>query len=502
MASDKFRQELRQESQLWRQEGLISEELASQLSQRYRLDQLDQEASSQFLNILLGLGGLLLGLGAITFVAANWQGMSPLVKVMLLLGSLVGVNGLGFSLWNHKTSLSKQRWGHALLLLGVLLLGANIGLLPQIFHQSGPLYGLYLLWGLGVLVMAAGLRLSSLAIASLILMMMAFFNFDHYNLADPEGVLGLGEAAMVFLPLVLVCWFLPLAHWCKSQWLFALGAIALSLSIVINTFARSSGLPDWLEVSIGLFLPAALLWAYDSQAWRFSLKSISPQKQSGPRRSRHQRFRTIARSLALVALTISLYGLSFHQLWQGNGLQGSDWGRSWIQFRDGGWLWLLDEALLIILAKLGWVALLRQGIGAGSRAGSKSGLKLGWQQLRQVQPRSLNSAIVAVLITAPIILLGWVGLVGSLPVIAPFVVNILLALMAIGLIRDGLALGSRSCFWLGMVLLVLDIVTRTFEYDAGLMVKALAFALSGVAVLVAGVWFERKSPHRLAQPSP
>ncbi|NJN29318.1 MAG: hypothetical protein HC824_01720, partial [Synechococcales cyanobacterium RM1_1_8] len=30
---------------------------------------------------------------------------------------------------------SRQRWGHALLLLAVLLLGANLGLLTQIFYQ-------------------------------------------------------------------------------------------------------------------------------------------------------------------------------------------------------------------------------------------------------------------------------------------------------------------------------------------------------------------------------
>ncbi len=487
MASDKFRQELREESKLWRKEGLITPELEAQFSQRYGFDQLDKEASSQFLNILLGLGGILLGLGAITFVAANWQGMSPLVKVALLLSSLIGVNVAGFSLWNNEASVSKQRWGHALLLLGVLLLGANIGLLPQIFHQTGPIYGLYLVWGLGVLVMAAGLRLGSLAVASLILLMASFFTFDSYGLADVGGVLGIGEAAMVFMPLVLVCWFLPLAHWCRSQWLFALSAIALALAIFTNVLPRGSQLPPWLGLSIGLFLPAALLWAYDAQAWRFSLKPLSPAKTDSAlaqlppdspqaRRGKLQAgFRSIARSLSLFALTVSLYSLSFHFLWEGN-----DLAESWGYGSEPSWLWLLDDLFLIVLASLGWVGLLRQ-----------------WPGLKQFQLRSLNSAMVALLIAVPIGLLFWVGVVGSLPVVAPFIVNILLALMAIGLIRDGLALGLRSCFWLGMVLLVLDIITRTFEYNTGLTVKALVFTLCGIAVLIAGIWFEKKSQLRV-----
>ncbi len=486
MASDKFRQELREESKLWRKEGLITPELEAKFSQRYGFEQLDKEASSQFLNILLGLGGILLGLGAITFVAANWQGMSPLVKVALLLSSLIGVNITGFSLWNNGTSVSKQRWGHALLLLGVLLLGANIGLLPQIFHQSGPIYGLYLVWGLGVLVMAAGLRLGSLAIASLILLMASFFSFDSYGLGEVGGVLGLGEAAMVFMPLVLLCWFLPLAHWCRSRWLFALSAIALALAIFTNVLPRGSQLPPWLGLSIGLFLPAALLWAYDAQTWRFSLKpatsaptesaEIQTQAPQAKRAKLQARFRSIARGLSLFALTVSLYSLSFHFVWEGDGLTES-WG---YYGREFSWLWLLDDLFLVVLASLGWVGLLRK-----------------WPGLKQFQLRSLNSAMVALLIAVPVGLLFWVGVVGSLPVIAPFVVNILLALMAIGLIRDGLALGMRSCFWLGMLLLILDIVTRTFEYNTGLTVKALIFTICGLAVLVAGVWFEKKSQLRV-----
>lgn len=503
MVSEKFRRELRSESGKWRDAGLISAEQAGQLAQRYQFDQLEKEASRQFLSILLALGGILLGLGAITFVAANWQGMSPLVKVALLLGSLLTVNVVGFQLWNDARSQSKQLWGHALLLLGVLLLGANIGLLPQIFHQSGPLYGLFLLWGLGVLVMAAGLRLSSLAIAALILLMIAFFTDSGSRLSMLDNPQTWGESMIALMPLVLVGWFFPLARWCRSRWLFGLGAIALSWTIFSNATFYGGMMPAWLADSVALFLPVALLWSYDAQAWRLSwgrratsqgLKpSDSPQlasQQPDPKLSAgdssrlerrvvedklQSRFRMIARTLALVILALSLYYLSFHDLWR-----ESWWRSDYIDGRFDGsrmaWFWLVDDILLIVLAKLGWIALLKQ-----------------WPGLKQFQLRSLNSGMVAVLMTLPIMLLMWVGLVGALPVVAPFIINILLALMAIGLIRDGLALGMRSCFWLGMILLVGDIITRTFEYETELMFKALVFVLCGIGVLVAGVWFEKKS---------
>lgn len=505
MGSDPFRQQLREESQAWCREGLISTEVREQLAQRYRFDQLDQEASRQFLNILLGLGGILLGLGAITFVAANWQGMAPWLKVLLLGGSLVLANVFGFGLWNDATSPSKQRWGHGLLLLGVLLLGANIGLLPQIFHQSGPVYGLFMVWGLAVLLMAAGLRLASLAIAALILLMIAYFTGQASSITgwglNPGLNPGLNNGLdwiIPWMPLVIVVWFLPLAHWCRSRWLFGLGAIVLGWTLFSNGMFFTAWLPAWLTHGLALFLPGALLWSYDGEAWCFSrgrfgqIARSSPTDQGKANSGREGRgaldplqasFRSIARAVALIALALSLYYLSFHGIpfWdapdQIQAVGGGGLTRNGIPFP---WLHLVDELLLIVLAKLGWFALLKQ-----------------WPGFNQFQLRSLNSGMVALLISLPVALLIWTGLIGPLPITGPFIINVLLALMAIGLIRDGLALGLRSCFWLGMALLVIDIITRTFEYDAGLMVKALAFMLCGVAVLIAGVWFEKKSQARL-----
>jgi cyanate permease len=75
-------------------------------------------------------------------------------------------------------------------------------------------------------------------------------------------------------------------------------------------------------------------------------------------------------------------------------------------------------------------------------------------------------------------------------------------LLAVGLIRDGLALGERSPFWGGMVLLVLGIISRMLEYNTGLLLKSIVFALCGVGIIAAGLWFERNvKPHQSSLPS-
>ncbi|NER81807.1 MAG: DUF2157 domain-containing protein, partial [Leptolyngbya sp. SIO1D8] len=80
MAPDAFRRKLQEEAQRWRSEGLISDEQFQQLAQQYQFADLDTAARDRFVMILLGLGSLLVGIGAITFVAANWQALSQTFK--------------------------------------------------------------------------------------------------------------------------------------------------------------------------------------------------------------------------------------------------------------------------------------------------------------------------------------------------------------------------------------------------------------------------------------
>jgi uncharacterized membrane protein len=98
--------------------------------------------------------------------------------VGVLLSALVGVQALGFYLWRSPTPrlVGQRRLGQALLLLGGLLLGANLALTAQMFHQVGPLSSLYFIWGGGVLTMAIGLRLMPLGLLALILTIVGYWS--------------------------------------------------------------------------------------------------------------------------------------------------------------------------------------------------------------------------------------------------------------------------------------------------------------------------------------
>jgi uncharacterized membrane protein len=474
MLSEKFRRELRQESEKWWSEGLIDAALYEKLSTRYQLDRLEQDASHRFIAILMGLGAILLGLGAITFVAANWQVWSRTFKVLLLLGCFVGVNAAGFYLWRRPTSQpGQQRLGHGLLLLGALLLGANMGLMSQMFHQSGELYELLLIWGLGVAAMAYSLRLTSQAVLAMLLIgagylggWVSWSNWQEFSSS---------QAIVQHLPLLVSLVFVPLAYWCRSRVLFGLSAIAVAFALVFNLRPLSlwsgAGFASGWIVALAFVLPPALLWSYSDRLWQFSRSLAASALPATP-----QPFQAIARSLALWFLSITFYCFSFRFWW-------SEWSdRSGSAMSSSSWDWqpLVDAIALSIVAGLGWLQLRHQ-----------------LRQIFRVQERAINSGTIAVLLVITAGLFLWHVEVGALPIFGTYGFNVMLFLLAVGLIRDGLALGGRLTFWGGMALLVLGIVTRMLEYNTDLLLKAIVFALCGVGIIAAGLWFERKAKPRL-----
>jgi len=69
--------------------------------------------------------------------------------------------------------------------------------------------------------------------------------------------------------------------------------------------------------------------------------------------------------------------------------------------------------------------------------------------------------------------------------------NALLFFLAIALIRQGLNQEIRLQFWAGLLFLSLQIFSRMLEYQTGLVLKSVIFFLCGLAIVVAGLWFER-----------
>jgi uncharacterized membrane protein len=467
MITETFRRQLRHESEKWWTEGLITSEFYQILGDRYQFDALERDASNRFVAILMGLGGILLGLGIITFVAANWQDWTRSFRVVLLLSLLLGVNTTGFLLWRrpaHKPGL--QKLGHGLLLLGALILGATLALLSQMFHQSGNFYQLLLVWSVGVLAMAYSLRLPSLGVVSLLLMGWGYF-LGWLNWTT--GQAGAWQNLIQHTPLIVSGLFVPLAYWCRSRIIFGLSAILISGAIVFNLrplAGWSYGNPStsgWIA-AIAFTLPPALLWVYHRQIFTFSKPRRTPHP--APRTPLSDPFQPIARSLALWFFSILFYVFSFHWIWNNNWSENRS-PAEWISAP------LLDAIVFGIIAAIGWLKI------TNSR-------RFGW-----FQERAVNTGVIAgfLILTAALFIAHLEG--SGISGVATVGFNVLLFGFAIALIRDGLALTSRSMFWGGMVLLVISIMSRMLEYNTGLLLKSIVFLICGIGVILAGLWFER-----------
>ena len=454
MVAEKFRYQLRKELEQWLAEGIINRALYEQLADRYQFAELDQEARNRFVMNLLGLGSILLGLAAITFVAANWQFWTRSLKVFLLLSLFIGVNTAGFYLWRHRSDRWQTRLGEGLLLLGSLILGANLALMSQMFHSSGAVYQLYLLWGLGVLAMAYGLRLEILGIVAIILIVIGYSQgiTDLFYISQISGF----QLSLQHMPLLASLLFVPLAYRCRSQTLFGLSVILViySLEINLSEFIGLSSVIGGVIAAIACALPPALLWAYSDTLW------------FRHRPSQSTLFDPIARNIAVVYLGIIFYVFSFHFFWD-----SSSYSNNKISLFD--WLTLLDAAFLSGLTVFAWWRL-------GYRNSNRSLWRI-----------DSTSTAIGVMITITALIFGWHLSIESLGTLPTFIFNLLLFLLVVGLMRQALATGTRDGFWSGIILLVLQLVSRMLEYDTGLLFKALILFLCGVGIIAAGLWFER-----------
>ena len=117
---------LETEGPAWVADGLISEAQRQQLLARY-------PPEARALGLLPLLGSVLVGLSALSVVAANWQGLPSALRLALMLGSLTGAYAAGaYFLRRGNPDL-----GHGLIGLGLILFGASIILTSQLYQLVG-----------------------------------------------------------------------------------------------------------------------------------------------------------------------------------------------------------------------------------------------------------------------------------------------------------------------------------------------------------------------------
>ncbi len=175
---------LRKEVTDWKSKGIITEYQEKQILSQYGLEvpsepeRVEKEkekgkGTSKLIPVVSVLGSVLIGIGAILYVASNWGRIPDPVKLILLVGTTFSVYYIGWRL-KYETK-SHPQVGHALLFLGCLLVGATIFLTAQIFHVEANAHWLLLLWF--VAISPLGYAFNSKPILGLNIVTLAFWMF-------------------------------------------------------------------------------------------------------------------------------------------------------------------------------------------------------------------------------------------------------------------------------------------------------------------------------------
>ena len=220
----------------WRQAGWIDERGRNGIL----TDIATRKSMISLPGVLAILGATLIGFSAMTFVAANWQGMSKLARLIVLMAGLWTSYGAAAILFTRKLPM----FGHAAVLAGSAIFGAGIMLVSQMYHMEGNPPDAVLLWALGALVSGVLFRSGP----SLGLAMLGIGVWSGWEMQLTTGVhwaflMGWAVVAGAFL------WLrwkpgLDLAAFTMAGWIISLG------------FKLPHGPHFWLVAAIGFAIAA------------------------------------------------------------------------------------------------------------------------------------------------------------------------------------------------------------------------------------------------------
>jgi uncharacterized membrane protein len=120
-----------------------------------------ESRSNKLIITLSTIGAILLGIGAILFIASNWQKMTDLVKTLtMLVVTLAALFGGYFLKYENK---SFPKVGSSLIFLSSLLFGATVILISQIYNLNANHHLLVLLWLIGIIPLVYALASTPIA---------------------------------------------------------------------------------------------------------------------------------------------------------------------------------------------------------------------------------------------------------------------------------------------------------------------------------------------------
>ncbi|HEX5798957.1 MAG TPA: DUF2157 domain-containing protein [Gaiellaceae bacterium] len=185
MAEPTFAERLGRESERWVAEGLITAEQAAALRGRYEgAAAVREEPRGRAASALAVVGAAAVGFGVIGFLAANWEAMSHGLRLALITAAVGGAYAAGYELRDRTGRL--PRVGEALYLLGVLLFGAALFLVGQMYNVEAHDPLALLVWSAAAAVVALAVRSPAVAVAAL-LIFTAWVGFEAGTALEGSG---------------------------------------------------------------------------------------------------------------------------------------------------------------------------------------------------------------------------------------------------------------------------------------------------------------------------
>jgi uncharacterized membrane protein len=208
---------LKREIEKWQKEGLIQESQAQKIIGKYlafREEKKIVTTQAKIVKIFSIFGAILIGIGVILYIGANWGKLpSWLVTILLLLATL-GVYFEGW--WLKYKKKTHPKIGEALIFLGSLLFGANLILNTQLYHIRIEYSNLILVWALAILPIAY-LDKSSLILALSSILTLSWGIFSFYSLQEERFSREFYFPPQYYLSLFFIlAMIVPLAYKLKS----------------------------------------------------------------------------------------------------------------------------------------------------------------------------------------------------------------------------------------------------------------------------------------------